>query len=443
LQQQRDSLNTEAAKGLSNVQTQAETMGRALFAQQVNDSSISNNQYVTNLYEAFLQRGPDTGGLNFWSSQANVGQGRQNVLNAFATCPPFKELAGTLYREANWLVTDHLGTPRMVVNKSGALSGVTRHDNLPFGEELGANIGGRTTAQGYTGDSIRQKFTAKERDIETGLDYFEARYYAGTQGRFTSTDPILITADRLIDPQEINLYHYARNNPLRFTDPTGEDIDDSSLNDNKDYQKWKTALLATKAGQAQWDKYANDHSINITITMGENTGGKYGAETTSTFDSNGKLIGASIVLGTKFAEKAAAAGDYPIGSKLTSDDPNGGYSVSREARAVFFLSHEFGHVEDAQKVGGAVWGRENALLTENLAGFKKQGQAWFNSSDYQKLLTQCGCKNLNEIHGQRELRAEGYAIPTMKDYYAKHAGHGSMPKRVKQAIQNYGKAHPQ
>ena len=59
--------------------------------------------------------------------------------------------------------------------------------------------------------------TQKERDNETGLDFSEARYYASTQGRFTSTDPIMITADRLIDPQEINLFNYARNNPGKLS----------------------------------------------------------------------------------------------------------------------------------------------------------------------------------------------------------------------------------
>jgi hypothetical protein len=56
---------------------------------------------------------------------------------------------------------------------------------LPFGEELFAGTGGRTTTpQGYSDDRLRQKFTRKERDIETGLDYFLARYYTSMQGRF-------------------------------------------------------------------------------------------------------------------------------------------------------------------------------------------------------------------------------------------------------------------
>lgn len=129
----------------------------------------------------------------------------------------------------------------------------------------------------------------------------------------------------MFDPQQINLYHYARNNPLRFTDPTGEDIDDSSLKDNKEYQEWKEAFLKTKAGKEFWDKYSGS-DYKVTITIGENAGGKYGAETTPTFDANGKLTGGAIVLGTDFAKKEAA-GTYPISSTLTPDSnlSNGGF----------------------------------------------------------------------------------------------------------------------
>ena len=88
-----------------------------------------------------------------------------------------------------WLVSDHLGTPRMIIDQTGMLANIKRHDYLPFGEELFAPAGGRTGPLGYTaGDGVRQQFTAKERDVETGLDYFLARYYSSVQGRFASPD---------------------------------------------------------------------------------------------------------------------------------------------------------------------------------------------------------------------------------------------------------------
>lgn len=71
---------------------------------------------------------------------------------------------------------------------------------------------------------MRQKFTAYERDIESELDFAEARYYSNQHGRFTSTDPVLIKKDRLFDPQRFNLYVYVRNNPFKFIDTTGEDL---------------------------------------------------------------------------------------------------------------------------------------------------------------------------------------------------------------------------
>ncbi len=123
-----------------------------------------------------------------------------------------------------WLVTDQLGTPRMVFDKSGSLANTKRHDYLPFGEELFAGTGGRTPQQGYgAGDGVRQHFTQKERDIETGLDYFGARYYSSTQGRFTTGDPASLELRHLVNPQDLNRYAYVANNPLKFIDPDGEE----------------------------------------------------------------------------------------------------------------------------------------------------------------------------------------------------------------------------
>jgi hypothetical protein len=263
------------------------------------------------------------------------------------------------------------------------------------------------------------------------------------QGRFTSTDPIVITGDRLIDPQEINLYNYARNNPLRFSDPTGEDIDDSGLAGNKDYQTWKKAYLSTKAGKAEWDKYANDHSVNITITMGTNSGKDQGAETTPTFDANGNLTGATIVLGKDFASSDKLnPSDYPVSASMTEREEYSGYTISRTDRAVALFAHEFGHIDDDRKKGGALWLKEKKLIEQHLAGYEKQGPAWLNTSEYGQIVSQLGDTPANISTG-RENRAEAAVVPVLRDYYSKGAGHGSMPSRVKHAIQNYEKAHPQ
>jgi RHS repeat-associated protein len=69
------------------------------------------------------------------------------------------------------------------------------------------------------------EFTGKERDAETGLDYFGARYFSGAQGRFTSPDPLMASA-KISNPQTWNMYGYSLNNPLRYTDPNGESVTD-------------------------------------------------------------------------------------------------------------------------------------------------------------------------------------------------------------------------
>jgi RHS repeat-associated protein len=82
---------------------------------------------------------------------------------------------------------------------------------------------------------VRPRCTGKERDAESGLDFFESRYMSSAQGRFTSPDKFpwwnlqhsekeeekKQFADYIGNPQNWNMYTYVLNNPLNHTDPTG------------------------------------------------------------------------------------------------------------------------------------------------------------------------------------------------------------------------------
>lgn len=142
----------------------------------------------------------------------------------------------------NYHTPDNLGSPRVLTDGSGTIT--SRRDFLPFGDQLSDSLGNRSSIPGYSvTDSIKQRFTSYFRDDESGLDFAKARYYANNNGRFISADPIQFTNKRLIDPQQINLYAYGRNNPLLFTDPTGTDV---YLHNSTQEGRYKALYSATK-----------------------------------------------------------------------------------------------------------------------------------------------------------------------------------------------------
>ena len=115
---------------------------------------------------------------------------------------------------------DHLGSSSVITDASGALVEETAF--YPFG----------TPRNEYRLRQIEEPygFTQKERDLESGLHYFEARYLAAGLSRFVIADPKYANPDKLSageaalffsNPQEMNPYAYVQNDPLRFTDPTG------------------------------------------------------------------------------------------------------------------------------------------------------------------------------------------------------------------------------
>jgi RHS repeat-associated protein len=100
---------------------------------------------------------------------------------------------------------DHLGSTRVMTKVDGSV--YDSMDYLPFGEQIAGSAGST------------HKFTGKERDAESSLDNFGARYMSSSLGRFMSADDSKYINPA--DPQTFNLYSYVANNPINAVDPTG------------------------------------------------------------------------------------------------------------------------------------------------------------------------------------------------------------------------------
>ncbi len=141
-----------------------------------------------------------------WETFNHYFQGRLTVVNsAAANAAPL------------WVHSDHLGSPRLKTDASGAE--FSRDWHFPFGASLMPS-----------NDGVKLQFTGKEHDAETGLDYFGARHYDSVTGRFIRPDfeegqPRAISHARLDNPQTWNKYAYTVNNPVRFIDPDGHCTD--------------------------------------------------------------------------------------------------------------------------------------------------------------------------------------------------------------------------
>jgi RHS repeat-associated protein len=109
--------------------------------------------------------------------------------------------------------SDHLKTASVITDSAGVIK--AESDYYPWGGEL----------QFVNNDSNDYKFTGKKRDVETGLDYFGARYYSNGLGRWVSADwsstPVPVPYADFHDPQSLSLYGYVRNAPTVKVDADG------------------------------------------------------------------------------------------------------------------------------------------------------------------------------------------------------------------------------
>jgi RHS repeat-associated protein len=204
-----------------------------------------------------------------------------------------KDFAGGTTSVAYYF-SDHLKTASVITDSAGVIK--SESDFYPWGAEL----------QFVANDSNHYKFTGKERDTETNLDYFGARYYSNGLGRWVSADwsatPVAVPYADFGDPQSLNLYGYVRGLPT-----TRADAD----------------------GHCDWCKQAWDFSTGVVQGyVSSASWGTVGAPSSS--DSTASLLGQ--MLGTAFEGTQGTitrtAGAAAVGTGLVAEGPSGGTSTA-------------------------------------------------------------------------------------------------------------------
>lgn len=190
------------------------------------EGRITSEGSTTYKYDADGQLVYENGSHGTQVFSRNVAGQAVLIFNPSGCCAPYAALAAYIdgQKVGSWqhdtfhfTGQDWLGTKRYESGGNGDIASTAvptfqaSFTSLPFGDMLNSVSTDPT------------HFTDKERDVESGLDYFGARYYSSSTGRFMSPDPSgLVYADPK-NPQSLNLYSYAQNNPLTNVDPTGLD----------------------------------------------------------------------------------------------------------------------------------------------------------------------------------------------------------------------------
>ncbi len=295
------------------------------------------------------------------------------------------QVSGVQYVSVDWL-----GSTRIVTGPAGEVQ--QRTDYLPFGAVVGFDASDPRSGQaGYGNDVIAQKFTGKERDAETGLDYFGARYFSGAQGRFTSPDPML-NSGRPWLPQSWNRYAYALNNPLKFTDPTGLYEWGACSGTDKECESYKKnfrdSLSYLKTARDSFDKKSREYKrLDAALKA-------YGKE--------GEKNGVSVGFGA--LDNDAAARTTPSADNTAFSvvfDPAKMSATDRSKMLAVDVGHEGTHVDDF---------RQMAAGASLLSGFAQEYRGYETSAFvFQGLFTPPLTANQGNIMGGTVSRTLGYA----------------------------------
>jgi RHS repeat-associated protein len=198
-----DYLNRMLASGYNNSTT---TYAYDPSGARVLQTSTTSTTYYPNKYYSFTST---KSGANTYATSTNYIFNGDTLLATIDQ--PLYNGAATGSPITRYIHPDHLGSTNAVTDQNGAL--VQLMDYYPYGAT-------RTATSTYPTNEKRQ-YIGQFSDAQTNLSYLQARYYDGARGQFVNEDPVFWSKQNLTDPQSLNAYSYAEDNPISKLDPSG------------------------------------------------------------------------------------------------------------------------------------------------------------------------------------------------------------------------------
>ena len=248
--------------------------------------------------------------------------------------------------DLHFQLTDPLGTRRVQTHSWGLIENTCA--SLPFGDM-------QTCAPVTSNDDATPlHFTGKERDTESGNDYFGARYYASSMGRFLSPDwsakIMPVPYAKLGNPQSLNLYSYVWNNPLSRNDPDGHyTCADSAKCDSANDKAFQGRLDNLKAAQGKFKEGSKEYK-----QIGKILSAYGGAGDTKT--ANGKTVSVGFSGGANTGGVTRSIDKGTIGVSLASNFSE--QASGNNVGSTVLVGHEGQHVVDGAPSGTARFGSE-------------------------------------------------------------------------------------
>ncbi len=201
------------------------------------------------------------------------------------------------------------------------------------------------------------------------------------------------------------------------------------------FEKWKSELLATDRGRAQWGKYADNKNFVLTIVV---SGNRKGAGTDKyEWNDEGKLVGATITLSAELDDGSPPPIYYPVLNSLSTDATT--YSISRQIVAATRMSHELGHVNQTSEASMNLIQLQNRLILQYNSIFMQNG---LNSHDA-RLLDLASQMNGTpvQIWESREYWSEVNAMLYLSQRISKESFYCPVFKKIRRNVETHAKAY--